>query len=317
MKIAFHSNQLCIRGTSVAIYDYAHFNETLLNNKSVIIYQKNHHMNHELGIKNFKNRFEVFEYENFSEVDSIIEREKIDVLYMIKGGEFDGKITKKCKCVVHSVFQNYDPHGDVYAYIAEWEAKKMSGGKMPFVTHMFNLPQANKSLREQLKIPKNAIVFGRHGGYDEFNIPFVQKTIERVALNNKFIYFLFLNTKPFCMKLPNIIHLDPIYDLQEKSNFLNTCDAMMHGRLLGEIFSLSIGEFLTSGKPVISWVGGSDEGHHHMLKNKGIWYDSPEKLYDILVNFDKNTHNPNEYKNLVSEYTPENVMKEFKRVFLD
>lgn len=40
-KVAFWSNQLCERGTEVAIYDYAHYNETILNNKSYIFYEKN------------------------------------------------------------------------------------------------------------------------------------------------------------------------------------------------------------------------------------------------------------------------------------
>jgi len=30
MKVAFHSNQLGEGGTEVALYDYAHFNETIL-----------------------------------------------------------------------------------------------------------------------------------------------------------------------------------------------------------------------------------------------------------------------------------------------
>jgi hypothetical protein len=317
MKIAFHENQLGIRGTSVAMYDYAHFNETLLGNTSIILYNKNHVYNDPIGIKRFSDRFKVFSYEKWEEVEKIIEDEKIDILYMIKGGEFDGKISKKCKTVVHCVFQNYEPHGDVYAYIAKWEAEKMSGGKLPYVTHMFNLPSPNRNIRKELRIPENAIVFGRHGGFDEFNLPFVHKAVEKAALNNKFIYFIFVNTRQFCMKLPNIIHLDPITDLQEKSNFINSCDAMLHGRELGEIFSMSIGEFLTCGKPVLSWPGGSDEGHHHMLKEQALWYRNAEELYNLLINFSSIRREPEVYKNLVSEYTPENVMKDFKRVFFD
>ena len=34
MKIAFHDNQLCERGTTVALYDYAHHNETILGNSA-------------------------------------------------------------------------------------------------------------------------------------------------------------------------------------------------------------------------------------------------------------------------------------------
>ncbi len=36
-SVAFHSNQLGIRGTEVALYDYARYNEEILGNKSYII----------------------------------------------------------------------------------------------------------------------------------------------------------------------------------------------------------------------------------------------------------------------------------------
>jgi len=299
------------------MFDYAYYNRSLLGNDSIIIYDKTCKWNHPLGEERFRQNFEVYGYSDWGEVDSIIEREKIDILYMIKGGEFDGKVTQKCKCVIHSVFQNYDPHGDVYAYIAEWEAQKMSQGEMPYVTHMFNLPEATTTLRESLGIPEQAVVFGRHGGINEFNIPFVQQVVERAALNNRFLYFLFLNTKPFCLPLPNIIHLDPIYDLDEKVKFFNTCDAMLHARVLGEIFSMSIGEFLTMGKPVLSWPGGTDEGHHHMLQDKAIWYRDAEELYNLLVSFDPAKHDPDDYRALVAQYSPQNVMRDFKKVFID
>ena len=35
-KIAFHTNQLSIRGTEVALFQYAKYNEEILGNKSVI-----------------------------------------------------------------------------------------------------------------------------------------------------------------------------------------------------------------------------------------------------------------------------------------
>ena len=35
-KIAFHSNQLSLRGTEIALYAYAKYNEEILGNKSVI-----------------------------------------------------------------------------------------------------------------------------------------------------------------------------------------------------------------------------------------------------------------------------------------
>ena len=36
MNIAFWDNQLCERGTTVSLFDYAYFNQTLLNNLRLI-----------------------------------------------------------------------------------------------------------------------------------------------------------------------------------------------------------------------------------------------------------------------------------------
>ena len=44
MNIVFHSNQLSIRGTETALYDYAHYNETLLGNVSYIMAPANSDM---------------------------------------------------------------------------------------------------------------------------------------------------------------------------------------------------------------------------------------------------------------------------------
>ena len=41
VKIAFYSDGLDVRGTCTAMYDYAHYNEILLKNESIIITQKN------------------------------------------------------------------------------------------------------------------------------------------------------------------------------------------------------------------------------------------------------------------------------------
>jgi hypothetical protein len=62
--IAFHSNQLGIRGTEVALYDYAHYNEEILRNKSYIISSAKADL---ATLKKFEKRFEVFLYEDFKD----------------------------------------------------------------------------------------------------------------------------------------------------------------------------------------------------------------------------------------------------------
>ena len=44
MKVAFHTNQMCLRGTEIAIYDYAKYNREFLNNESIIFCNANNEL---------------------------------------------------------------------------------------------------------------------------------------------------------------------------------------------------------------------------------------------------------------------------------
>ena len=311
MKIAFHSNQLGIRGTEVALYDYALGNRDILGNESIIISDARADLT---SLDKFKTQFPVYLYNDFSEVESIVEKEGIDAIYYIKAGFNDGKLVSNAKNLIHTVFQINQPHGDKYSFIAQWLSKKMTGDDTNFVPHILSLPNISSNYREFIGIPEDAVVFGRHGGYNDFDYEWTYPIIEKVAEENPNIYFLFLNTKEFCKTLPNIIHIEPTYELDRKTAFINTCDALLHGRRKGEIFSLTIGEFLCKDKAIISCPQGEDEGHVVMLQDKGIWYNNPDELYKILRTF-KRTQPKGYYKSLVEQYTPEKVMNKFKEVF--
>lgn len=315
MKIAFHGEQLGCRGTETAIYDYAHFNEFLLKNESFIFSPSYNDLS---GLNRFKSRFEskVFLYDkDISELQYVVDNNKIEVVYFIKAGFNDGKKLNNTKNVVHSVFRYNDEHSDKYAYVSKWLSDEMSGGTLPYVPHIISLPEVNSNYREFLNIPKEATVFGRHGGNLEFNIPWVYPVIEKVAKENPDKYFLFMNTDKFCEELPNIIHLEPTYDLEEKTAFINTCDCMIHARERGESFGLAIGEFLHQNKPVVACTGGEDKNHLRLLKDKGIYYTNQNELYYHLMDFKKHTGDER-YKDLVRKYNPEDTMKKFKEVFL-
>ena len=77
MKIAFHSNQLGIRGTEVALYDYALGNRDILGNESIIISDANADLT---TLDKFKTQFPVYLYNNFDEVEQIVNQENIDAL---------------------------------------------------------------------------------------------------------------------------------------------------------------------------------------------------------------------------------------------
>lgn len=312
VKIAFWDNGLGERGTSVSLFDYAHFNETILGNQSIILFNTTHYSNNENVINKFTDRFPVCGVDHWSKVDDILLLEKCDILYIIKAGCNEGQFSRICKTVVHCVFHCGQPHGDIYSSIAPWVDG--NNGNFPVVPHMINLPDNTDNMRSFLNIPEKAVVFGRHGGYGQFDIPYVHNIVYNVALTNPNIYFLFLNTKPFCDPLPNIIHLSTIVDLKKKVAFINTCDAMLWARSDGETFGLAIGEFSIKNKPVLFCHSGA-LSHVHLLQDKGILYNE-NNLQDILVNFNKEEMEKKDW-NAYREYKPEKVMEIFKKVFIE
>lgn len=313
MNIAFHSNQLSLRGTEVSMFDYAYYNREILGNSSIILarHPEVWKYSHPKAIQKFKREFNVYFYRDFKEVERILDENSVDVFYAQKAGFKDGVISNGRKSVIHTVFQYNEPHGDVYAYISNWLANKYKGVAVPY---MVKLPKSNNNLRRELNIPDDAIVFGRHGGLETFDIAYVKDAVREVAKQRKNVYFVFLNTKRFTGdRLNNIIYLEGNSSLEYKSTFINTCDAMIHARNKGETFGLSVAEFSINNKPVITCGKGVEIAHVDMLGNKGIYYNNKKQVKDILMNF-KPT--PNKDWNAYKEYAPEKIMNKFKQVFL-
>lgn len=313
MNIGFHTNQLSVRGTETAIFDYANYNETLLHNNSYIFYPYGGDVT---ALNKFRERFNsrVICYASMNELKQLCHEYDIKVMYWIKYGTNDGKYIANVKNVVHSVFNVKEPHGDVYAYVSEWLAKENG---MDYVPHIVTLPDIKQDYREALGIPKDALVFGRHGGADTFDIDYVHKVVSEIARTEKNIYFLFLNTNQFALESyydGRIIHFEPSSDVESKTAFINTCDAMLHGRKDGESFGLAVCEFLHQNKPIITNIDCRDKHHISILKDKGFYYTNGKELHSILSNFKKSDFN---YSSLVSQFCPSTVMYRFKNVFLD
>ena len=311
VKIAFHTNQLCERGTTVCLFNYAYYNVEILKNESIILYTASHPLNVPEVVKKFEQYFDVFSYDNWeNDCDEILKRENCDILYLQKAGGWDGKVSKVCKNIVHCVFNTSFEHGDVYGKISN-----SFGKDYPVVNYMVNLPDVKDDLRKNLDIPVDAVVFGRHGGKDQFNIPYVHSTIEKISEENQNIYFLFVNTNKFCKEKKNIIYLDRIIELEEKTKFINTCNAMIHARRMGETFGSAISEFSVKNKPIITCVG-KDNAHLEILKGNCFLYDNEETLTQIIYSI---YNNPDEIKKNWNQYeyfTPDNIMKEFDAKFI-
>ncbi len=314
LKIGFWSNQLCERGTEIALYDYAYYNEKILGNKSYIFYGKNGNNNEEI-VNKFKKEFDIFAADNFDEVDKYLIENDIQIIYIAKSGTLDDKLSKVANNVIHCVFDCSEPHGEVYTALSS--SVTNYNNKISILPYIVELPYHEENMRKELNIPEEAVVFGRHGGKGQFDIKIVQEIIYNIAKWNPRIYFIFLNTNTFCETLANIIHLETIIDQNLKRKFINTCDAMIWGRSDGETFGLSIAEFSICNKPVIAANIGFD-AHYKLLKDKGLWYSTTDELIKqikYIAETDKKELEKKDW-NAYREYTPENVMNIFNKIVI-
>jgi hypothetical protein len=314
--IVFYDNNLTLRGTSIALFNYADYNEKILGNKSIIIAKPDDYIN--LAKEKFINRFDThFMWYNTSEFQNFMNVNNVDYFYVIKEGSMgDGILLSETPTLVHSVFCKNEPHGHKYAYVSDWLAKNQGyNTETHSVPHIVEkLPPQVYDLREKLGIPKNKLVFGYYGGSTEFNINWVHEVINTIVTERDDIVFLFMNVNKF-MEHPNVMFLSGTWVLEEKSSFVNACDAMIHARQYGETFGLACGEFALENKPIITYYGSGERNHIEVLGERGIYYNNPEELYDIFNNF-KNYIKFDDYNAPYLQFNPELIMDKFNKVFL-
>lgn len=324
--VAFYSPQMGLRGTEVTLYDFAHFNETLLGNKSIIIYAKDNPRNHVLAYDKFKKRFnEIYTIpgdgeSNPSEVNKnlneILNKTKSDYFYLQKKGVNDGICPTACKSLIlccSLINPTTEKHGDKYAFVSHWLSKVCSNGQIPVVPSMVYLPEVTEDLRSELNIPKNAVVFGRTGGEDTWNIPWTNEVIKYALQYRPDIYFLFQNTPKF-FKHERIIHVNPTADMEFKVKFINTSDAMLHSRNEGESFGVTCGEYSLRNKRIITYGLSRERNHIEILKDKGLYFNNPQDLFSILISY---VPDYSQDWNCYREYSPEKIMQVFNKVFLN
>jgi len=317
VNVAFLSNKLTLRGTEIAIFDYADHNEKILGNKSIIITRDYEKIKNEYDVdiqayNKFNDRFSVFYYSNQQDIDNIISKNNISHIFIEKAGDWDGLLSNNCKNIIHCVFTTSQPHGQVYTPIGQ-TINEICRTNYPVMPYMVTVPNNNEDLRNDLNIPKESIVFGRYGGKESFDIKFVYDVIQQILNVRQDIFFLFMNTNVF-YEHKNIIYLPGNSDMNFKRKFINTCDALIHARDRGETFGLTCGEFAICEKPIITWGKSYEKEHLLILKDKAVIYNSESELYNILNTFTKDKYNVK--NNGYMFYTPENVMNIFKNVCL-
>ena len=309
-SIAFVANQLSIRGSEVALYDYAKGCRDILGMQVYLFYPEGCDMT---SYEKFKAEFWpcITSFNSLQHLEQMVKELNIENVYWIKAGFNDGKLIPGVRNIVHSVFNISDPHGDRYAYVSKWLSDQNGGA--PYVPHIVHLPEVEGNYREMLNIPPDATVFGRYGGYEQMDISYIPNAIAKALNMAPDIYFLLMNTKYLGFEHPRVIYLEGTTDLEVKRAFMNSIDAFVLGRTDGESFGLAVCEALFCNKPVITNLECRDRHHIQVLGSKGFYYTSENELATILALFEAPGH---QYFKLVEEFSPQAVMEKFEEVFL-
>lgn len=283
-------------------------------------------------------------YENKAELDSFARENAVTHTYVFSGGRrldlpyYDKSDPESFRIadsfhITHAVFRNFDPHGDVYAYVSQWlfEASKKRfyfsylffrfrnrrnlSTKVLAWPHFIDWPPTNNSTTSDFRkihnISENSVVIGRIGGFSEFSDPVAQKAIVRLLNIRTDIVCVFINTKPF-LDHPRMLYLPPL-ERNLVKDFYEACDILINGRRMGESFGYSIVEPLSLGKPVIAphWIRNifMDKNHVRLLKKSGTLYRSQKHLERIVEKISNGSYSSEHWKSLASEYDSEKAME--------
>ena len=313
LKIGFYLNEINYRGISNSVFYFATNNEKILNNKSIIFYWSGAIDNKKDVIKKFKKKFKLYKVKNFYELEILCKKLKLDYCYFQRAGHRE-YLLKKTKNIVHAVFPEKSVYnGDSYAFVSEWLSKNCSNNKYSYVPLPIKLLQNNQNLRQKFKIPKSAKVFGYHGGPKSFDLDFVKDAVKKLTKKNNNIYFFFMNVDKF-LSHKKVFFLKGSFNEIEKVKFINTCDAMLHARSLGESFGISCAEFAIKNKPVFTYEFCKHRSHFEVCKENIISYYSFNDLIEKLENFDKKKKYKN--SNIKKKFSEINTIKKFDKIFL-
>jgi len=343
MKIAFIEQKISEQGTSVAVYDYAHYNEKILGNTSITYSLVGGTKEVE---EKFGTRFNHHIYKDRADLDRMLQEHGVDFAYFQKSGKKEDAYTDVCPYGVHCVFTTSYPHGDIHASISQY-LNDRNHTSCPVAPYMVTMPEDAGDMRDELGIPEDVIVYGRHGGFTNFSLDFVKEEVIRALAEQENVYFLFLNTEEFVPKgslgYDRCIHLPSTPDRNRVAAFINTCDAMIHGRRGGETFGLACGEFSILNKPVITWSPPTGVGalklhirnfwvklfgkksriphrmpraHIDILGNRAVVYHDAEELREIFDHPESWLNRFEDWDAYSKDYAPEPIMHRFAEVFL-
>jgi hypothetical protein len=316
LKIGFYDNELGIRGTTLAMFNYAKYNEEVLGNTSYIFASPGRDMTTRYRFEEqFPGRVHV---PHFYDIDNM----GLDFLHIQKFGTNEGLILGKTPCLIQAVFCVNEPHGYRYTYISDWLAGHMGYSPreayaVPYIVDP--LPTVDTDLRSELGIPSDATVFGCYAGTTEFNVSFVRHAINSTVMLNEKIYFILMNIHQSwngngLLDHPQIKLLPGNPDFIYKARLINSCNAMIHAREGGETFGLAVAEFSTKNKPVLTYGRSGEACHLEILGERALIYNTYEEVFHMFNNLSE--YIKYDDYNCYRWFSPQNVMDRFQQVYL-
>jgi hypothetical protein len=319
--LGFHTKQLTERGTEVALFDYALAARNLLGHEVRIFVPGASEKILPSVKRHFDRHFDVHLYTTPKSISC-------DALYVIKRG-LPGRITDGIPELNHAFIDASHPHGHRFAAVSAWVARRarrevrLARGRVlrlprlrkpPVVPHIVELPDVQEDLREELGIPPDAVVVGRHGGEGTFSIDFVKEAV-RVAVDaREDVWFVFLNTHEFC-RHERIVYVPQTTDRAEIRRFVNTCDYTLNAYAFGETFGLAAAESALVGVPVMTYLRAPRLAHLDLLPNGLLLgYSSYDDVLRYLTTLPRRTAPV--ASDIGDRYGAERVMARFRDVFL-
>ena len=314
MRVSFDAGRLNERGTGVALYDYAAQSRVHLGVTPIIFHEADQ-TEASQAVARFAAAFPVRAYRDAAERANLFEAERIEVAYALKTTRALYPRNPLGCAAVHEVFNYFEPHGESYAYISPWLAQAASAGRCPAVPHIVDPPSPRGTLRAEFGVPPGAMVVGRHGAADQFNIPFLARALEGALAKRPDLWVMLLNTD-LPLRHERVVHVPRTLDRQRVADFVASCDLGLNGRRVGESFGLAIAEYLAQDKPVLVWEGGRDRHHLALIDDPAFRYRTCDDLTQALVRFEPR-EGRGRWRRQVEAFAPEPVMRAFGRVFLD
>jgi hypothetical protein len=292
-------------------------NQTLLGHESVIFHRQGTELVPAV-LEKFLKYFAVYGYRDLTELNRLLERVKADRCYFIKSGERDGILASACPSAIHAVFPTRasEFHGNHFAFVSQWLSKEYANHRIPYVPHMIHLPSVEGDLRPELGLTPTQTVLGYYGGSDSFNLRFVHQTLLKALNQRSDLVFLFMNVSPFAQHERLLFLPGSAYPIH-KVRFIQTCDAMIHARGIGESFGLACGEFSIKNKPVFTYAFSPQRSHIDILGPKAILYTGAQNLLEKLLAVDRAWQHQQSWDAYSEHFQAAAVMEKFKRVFLE